>query len=134
MSVQNLATAQSNKDYSKKFHGRPHRFVIPLHFDSISDSTSSCVGRENLVKLSHTFGAVAQLVSMYKIHLTPGKICNVGCETPTINYDVYNGKPYRFFYGICSDIDDPECGGKIYKVKIDTLLNTILFYPTINYI
>lgn len=31
---------------------------------------------------------------------------------------MYNGKPYRFFYGICSDIDDPECGGKIYKVDV----------------
>ena len=119
MSVEKLSTAQSNKEYSKKFQGRPHRFVIPTSFDSLPEFTPN-IGRKNLVTLSSstlTFGAVAQMISEYKIHLTPGKICNVGCETPTINYDEYNGKAYRYFYGICADVDDPDCSGKIYKVK-----------------
>ena len=116
MSVENLASAQSNKEYSKKFYGRPHRFVIPLRFDLLSSETKS-VG-EDLVTLSDSLGAVAQLISMYKIHLTPARICNVGCETPTINYDAYNGMPYRYFYGICSDVDDPESTGKIHKVNV----------------
>ena len=118
MSVEELAKAQSNKDYSKKFQGRPHRFVIPMSFDSLPNFNPN-IDHKNLVTLSSptlTFGAVAQLISEYKIHLTPGKICNVGCETPTINYDEYNGKAYRYFYGICADVDDPDCSGKIYKV------------------
>ena len=120
MSVSELSKAQSNKEYSKKFQGRPHRFVIPISFDSLPQFTPN-TDRKNLVTLSSptlTFGAVAQLISEYRIHLTPGKICNVGCETPTINYDEYNGKVYRYFYGICADVDDPDCSGKIYKVNV----------------
>jgi len=122
MSVSELSKAQSNKEYSKKFQGRPHRFVIPISFDSLPQFTPN-TDRKNLVTLSSptlTFGAVAQLISEYRIHLTPGKICNVGCETPTINYDEYNGKVYRYFYGICADVDDPDCSGKIYKVDVCT--------------
>ena len=114
MTLQNLATAQSNAQYSKMFYGRPHRFVIPLYVDSHSDHNASI--KKNLVTLSHTYGATAYLKSMYKIYLTPGRICNVGIETPTINYDVCNGKPYRYFYGISSDVDDPVSSGKLYKV------------------
>ena len=115
MNLQNLATAQSNAEYAKMFYGRPHRFIIPIHFNSLLGYNKPV--RENLVTLSHTHGATAHFKSVYKIHLTPGKICNVGCETPTINYDVYNGKPYRYFYGINSDVDDPDCAGTVYKVK-----------------
>ena len=132
MSVEKLASAQSNKEYSKKFQGRPHRFVIPLNFDSLSKNASSHINQkrtlpeltssaENLINIdpyTNTFGAVAQLVSPYKVQLTPGKICNLGLETPTINYDAYNGRPYKYFYGICADVDDPECSGKVHKVKL----------------
>ena len=41
----------------------------------------------------------------------------MGCETPTIYYERHNGKPYRFFYAITSDVDDEESAGKIYKVN-----------------
>lgn len=128
MSVEKLASAQSNKEYSKKFQGRPHRFVIPLDFDSLTEHASSQLNQrktlpeltsssDNLITLeTSTFGAVAELISPYKIHLTPGKICNFGCETPTINYDAFNGRPYRYFYAVCADVDDPECAGKIQKV------------------
>ena len=128
MSVDKLASAQSNKEYSKKFQGRPHRFVIPLNFESLSEQASSHLNprktlseltssSDNLITLeTSTFGACAQLVSPYKINLTPGKICNVGVETPTINYDAFNGRPYRYFYGVCADVDAPDCSGKINKV------------------
>ena len=116
MSLQNLATAQSDPDYAKSFVGRPYRFVLPLAVDPFYKYSKTT--DENLVNLSHSFGATAHLISKNTIHLKPGRICSVSCETPNINYDSYNGKAYRYFYGMCSDIDDPEGAGKIYKVGL----------------
>ncbi|XP_032514963.2 carotenoid isomerooxygenase-like [Danaus plexippus] len=44
-------------------------------------------------------------------------IADVGCEAPRINYDVCNAKPYRYFYGIGSDIGKSDSGN---LVKVDT--------------
>ena len=114
MSLQNLATAQSDPDYAKSFVGRPYRFVLPLAVSPLCRFSKPV--DENLVTLSHSFGATANLIPKNTIHLKPGRICTVSCETPSINYDSYNGKAYRYFYGMSSDIDDPESAGKIYKV------------------
>ena len=116
MSLQNLATAQSDPDYAKSFVGRPYRFVLPLAVRPLRGH-SKLTG-ENLVTLSYSLGATAHLISKNTIHIKPGRICSVSCETPTINYDSYNGKAYRYFYGMCSDIDHPESAGKIYKVGL----------------
>jgi carotenoid isomerooxygenase len=32
-------------------------------------------------------------------------IVDIGCETPQINYEAYNGRPYKYFYAISSDVD-----------------------------
>lgn len=37
-------------------------------------------------------------------------IVNMGCETPRINYEFYNGKPYNYFYAISSDVDADNPG------------------------
>ena len=37
-------------------------------------------------------------------------LCQLGCETPRINYEVYNGHPYRYFYAISSDVDAENPG------------------------
>ena len=50
------------------------------------------------------------------IRLKPQQLCHVGCETPTINYNFYGGKKYRYFYAITSDVDDEISAGQIYKV------------------
>ena len=54
------------------------------------------------------------------VRLAPEQLCDVGCETPTIYYEKYNGKKYRFFYAITSDVDDPVSAGRIYKVDTKT--------------
>ncbi|XP_073949520.1 neither inactivation nor afterpotential B isoform X2 [Choristoneura fumiferana] len=52
----------------------------------------------------------------------PKLLADLGCETPRIHYDIYNGKPYRFFYAISSDVD-VENPGLI--IKVDTLTGEI---------
>ena len=49
--------------------------------------------------------------------MTSDPLCYVGCETPIIN-PVFQGKKYRYFYAITSDIDDPISAGQVYKVRI----------------
>ncbi|XP_013181454.1 PREDICTED: carotenoid isomerooxygenase-like [Papilio xuthus] len=44
-------------------------------------------------------------------------LANIGCETPRIHYNMYNGKSYRYFYAISSDIDNINPGA---VVKVDT--------------
>ena len=46
----------------------------------------------------------------------PDIICDLGCETPAINYENYNGGVYRYFYAITSDVD-ADNAGKLMKVK-----------------
>ncbi|KPJ14365.1 Beta,beta-carotene 9',10'-oxygenase [Papilio machaon] len=44
-------------------------------------------------------------------------LADIGCETPRIHYDMYNGRSYRYFYAISSDIDNIKPGA---VVKVDT--------------
>ncbi|CAH2076131.1 unnamed protein product, partial [Iphiclides podalirius] len=44
-------------------------------------------------------------------------LADLGCETPRIHYDLYNGHPYRYFYAISSDVDAKNPGAII---KVDT--------------
>ncbi|XP_014359421.2 carotenoid isomerooxygenase [Papilio machaon] len=50
-------------------------------------------------------------------HVTPRQLADLGCETPRIHYDLYNGRPYRYFYAISSDVDAENPGAII---KVDT--------------
>ncbi|XP_013142428.1 PREDICTED: carotenoid isomerooxygenase-like [Papilio polytes] len=51
--------------------------------------------------------------------VTPRLLADLGCETPRINYDLCNGRPYRYFYAISSDVD-AENPGAIIKVDTST--------------
>ena len=42
--------------------------------------------------------------------IQPEVLCQLGCETPRINYEVYNSRPYRYFYAISSDVDAENPG------------------------
>ncbi|XP_041988122.1 carotenoid isomerooxygenase-like [Aricia agestis] len=46
-------------------------------------------------------------------------IADVGCELPRINYERCNGKPYKYFYAVATDVDD-EYTGSLIKVNVDT--------------
>ncbi|KAL4715571.1 hypothetical protein ACJJTC_009197 [Scirpophaga incertulas] len=50
-------------------------------------------------------------------------LADIGCETPRIHYDLYNGRLYRYFYAISSDVDaeNPGC-----IIKVDTWTGTIV--------
>lgn len=67
---------QKIPEYAKMFRGRPIRFALPLREKNSED-----------------------------VFVRPYKLCNLGCETPRINYEKFLGKPYRFFYAISSDVD-----------------------------
>ena len=43
----------------------------------------------------------------------------MGCETPAIYYEKYNGVKYQYFYAISSDVDDDN-PGKLIKVDVIT--------------
>ncbi|XP_037298340.1 carotenoid isomerooxygenase isoform X2 [Manduca sexta] len=47
----------------------------------------------------------------------PQLLADIGCETPRIHYDLHNGKPYRYFYAISSDVDAENPG---VLIKVDT--------------
>nr|XP_003702796.1 PREDICTED: carotenoid isomerooxygenase isoform X1 [Megachile rotundata] len=51
------------------------------------------------------------------IVVKPELLCDLGCETPRLNYDSYLGREYRYFYAISSDVD-LENPGTIIKVDI----------------
>lgn len=114
MYLEALQKAQSNPDYAELFRGRPQRYVLPLKVANNQHTKRD----ENLVTLSYTT-AQAFLEKKRTIRLVPQTICDVGCETPTINYDQHNGKKYRYFYAITADVDDPVSAGQIHK--IDTI-------------
>ena len=63
------------------FHGRPKRFRMNVSVENSPSHNSD-------LPL-----AISEL------------IVDIGCETPQINYDAYNGKPYQYFYAISSDVD-----------------------------
>lgn len=55
------------------------------------------------------------------IFVKPELLCDLGCETPRLNYDSYLGREYRYFYAISSDVDIENPGTLI---KIDTVKKT----------
>ncbi|CAH2108025.1 unnamed protein product [Euphydryas editha] len=56
-------------------------------------------------------------------HVETHLIADLGVETPMINYKLCNGKPYRYFYGIGSDVDTSYAGS---IVKVDTKSGAVL--------
>ncbi|XP_028172125.1 carotenoid isomerooxygenase-like [Ostrinia furnacalis] len=51
----------------------------------------------------------------------------LGCETPRIHYDAFNGRPYRYFYAISSDVDAEYPGAVI---KVDTWTGATLTWSS----
>ncbi|CAH0714177.1 unnamed protein product, partial [Brenthis ino] len=52
-------------------------------------------------------------------------IADIGVEAPRINYEMCNGRPYRYFYGIGSDVDTQYSGSII---KVDTKTGEFLIW------
>ncbi|XP_046673753.1 carotenoid isomerooxygenase-like [Homalodisca vitripennis] len=103
-----LKEMNKNLDYARLFRGRPMRFVMPLDPKAADSDT-------NLVTLPRS-GAEAWWRGS-EVLVVPELLCDLGCETPRINYDQHLGKPYRYFYAISSDVDLENPGTLI---KVDT--------------
>lgn len=125
-----------NPDYSRLFCGRPLRFVLPIgDFTANASSKLNLVNYDSLyieqISLSDVFPhfgakydqikfetrtalqsskATAYRMKNHLIFVKPELICNVGCETPRINYEKCLGKEYRYFYAISSEVDTDTPG------------------------
>ena len=63
------------------FRGRPMRFVLPIHLKPRGG---------NLVRLENS-NAEAYVEPDGSVFVHPEMICDMGCETPRINYNEYLG-------------------------------------------
>lgn len=100
--VISLQNAQSDPNYASLFRGRPKRFVLPLKPKQGMDG--------NLNSFPHSLSEAYWRNGGFAIYIKPEELCSLGCETPRINYEIYNGKPYRYFYAISSDVDAENPG------------------------
>ncbi|KAF5305094.1 hypothetical protein FQA39_LY09356 [Lamprigera yunnana] len=114
MYIEALKAQPSNPYYADMFRSSSMRFVLPL-----VDVEKVSVGK-NLVRLRNT-KARAFLHKEGNIFVIPEKLCDLGCETPRINYDRCSGKKYRYFYAISADVDADNPGTVI---KVDTYQKT----------
>lgn len=99
MYIDSLKMAQTNPDYANMFRGRPLRFVMPLRPNNESKDKTRNLNQLPDIK------SEAYLLDDGRIHIKPELLCNIGCETPRINYDENLGKKYKYFYAISSDVD-----------------------------
>lgn len=114
MYIEALKNAQSDPNYAALFRGRPKRFVLPLNpKEGVKGNLNSYIYSESQ---AHWLNRSDK--SQATVFIRPDELCSLGCETPRINYDVYNGMPYRYFYAISSDVDADNPGTLI---KVDTL-------------
>ena len=74
----------------------PKRFVLPLQPHVGLDG--------NLNSLPYSDSS-ASWQKDGSIFIRPDELCSLGCETPRINYDVYNSRKYRYFYAVNADVD-----------------------------
>lgn len=100
-------------EYAKMFRGRPIRFVLPLLEADDPRWAGGEFKFENCKASARLDGD--------SVFVVPERLCNLGCETPRINYQYFFGKPYRFFYAISSDVDASNPGTvsciRLYKVN-----------------
>ncbi|KAK4302243.1 hypothetical protein Pmani_025648 [Petrolisthes manimaculis] len=111
MFVDALKNAAYDPTYAQMFRGRPKRWVLPLKPDKDAGPHT------NLVTLPGTV-CRGRWVRKNVVHVSSELLADIGCEVPRINYEVYNGRPYRYFYAICSDVDHPSPGT---LVKVDVV-------------
>lgn len=85
-------------EYAKMFRGRPIRFNLPIN-------ETYC--ETNIIR--------------------PSRLCNLGCETPRINYGKYLGQSYRYFYAISSDVDANNPGTVCVNLHVIVSILLIFF-------
>lgn len=131
MYIDSMKAMQNNPDYAKHFRGRPLRFVLPLNkpektksltslkvffSKSVDDFSEIDSSPRNLVQLKDSEASAFSMPDG-SIFCKPELLCNLGCETPRINYERHLGCDYQYFYAISSDVD-LENPGTLIKVDI----------------
>lgn len=112
----------NNPDYAKMFRGRPLRFVLPMGDARVDEEQAPaeigevgqprprgfdpCQEFEGFVERV----ATARRLPDGRVFVKPELLCDLGCETPRINYGIHLGKEYRYFYAISSDVDAENPG------------------------
>ena len=113
-----------NPDYANLFRGRPLRFVLPMKdppvntpteedlitIKTVNQSAIKNLGEDQISIKNNIESLLQRKASAHRlpngnIFVKPELLCDLGLETPRINYDFYLGKEYRYFYGISSDVD-----------------------------
>ncbi|XP_061586213.1 beta-carotene 15, 15-dioxygenase 2, like [Cololabis saira] len=88
---------EMDKFYNSMCRNLPRRYVLPLNVDEKAPLD------QNLVNL-HNCKATAKKTKPEEVYLTHEELHNDellqygGLEFPQINYNEYNGRPYRYFY------------------------------------
>lgn len=94
----------------KRSYSEHHSVMYSSLDDVDQEKEEDCLVQENLVKLKNTT-AEAYLMGLGKnVYCKPEELCDLGCETPRINYDSHVGKCYRYFYAISADVDADNPG------------------------
>lgn len=125
MYIEAMENMQRLPDYAKMFRGKPLRFVLPLNVEKRSpkstgnptnDNAASGAASKsiecdeehhgnNLITLRGAEAEAYLLADKKTVFCVPECLCDLGCETPRINYENKLGKQYRYFYAISSDVD-----------------------------
>ncbi|XP_012275507.1 carotenoid isomerooxygenase isoform X2 [Orussus abietinus] len=150
MYIDAMKNMHSNPDYSKMFRGRPLRFILPMKTPNPEVSPEeNLIGVKTGHRSYHDTKMdpkVDQVLDPFEENETeaepsdvlkrepsahrlesgetfvkPELLCDLGCETPRINYELYLGREYRYFYAISSDVDGENPGSII---KVDTMTKT----------
>lgn len=79
---------QSNPYRAKGLRSYPRRFVLPL-FESTDKTNSN--KNTNLGNILNT-KAEACVLPNGTIFVKPEKLCNIGCDLPSINHQYYSGQ------------------------------------------
>ncbi|XP_070561443.1 beta,beta-carotene 15,15'-dioxygenase-like isoform X2 [Ptychodera flava] len=96
--IESMSFSHLKKTTSGHIPIEVRRFVFPLAMNKDAPIGS------NLVSLKNT-DATAVKMPDHSIHVTGEKMAEKGVELPVINYGLYNGKMYRYCYGVSDTAD-----------------------------
>ncbi|XP_022104407.1 beta,beta-carotene 15,15'-dioxygenase-like [Acanthaster planci] len=93
---------------------RAVRFVLPLDLKKDTEELVTLAGSR----------ATAKLIGPGKVFCTHEDLSDQRIELPRINYEKYNGRPYRYIYGLPNNLRE--------LVKIDTKTKTHLTWSSLS--
>ncbi|XP_077994872.1 beta,beta-carotene 15,15'-dioxygenase-like [Glandiceps talaboti] len=116
--IESMSFSFLNKNVDGHIPIEVRRYAFPLNIDK-----DTPVG-ENLVKLQYTT-ATAVKREDGTVHVTGECVSEKGIELPVINYNAYNGRKYRYTYGVSDTADS--------LVKIDLIDKSFKEWKEENY-